>query len=100
VYHGPARQFLGQATPVVALVPERHGDLDRLADLVRAGGLDARREGNAPSLTVSVDGDDPRSVAATINQAAMDAGIVLAELRVHRPTLESHYLAVVEGGTR
>lgn len=100
VYQGPARRFLGQATPVVSLVPERHDDLDRLAGLVRAGGLDARRDGDPSSLTVSVDGDDPRTVAAAINRAAMDAGIVLAELRVHRPTLESHYLAVVEGGIR
>jgi len=102
VYQGPAAGFLGQVAPVVALVPERPADLDRLAGLVRAGGLEARRDGtgDTAALAVRLDGDDPRAVAAVLNRAAMDAGIVLAELKVDRPTLESHYLAVVEGGSR
>jgi hypothetical protein len=33
----------------------------------------------------------------TLNRIAFDDGIVLSELRVRRPTLESHYLATVEG---
>ena len=99
VYQGPARGFLGQAASVVALVPEHHADLDRLAALVRAGGREAHPDGDG-ALAVTVDGDDPRAVAATLNRAAMDVGVVLAELRVDRPTLESHYLAVVTGGSR
>lgn len=100
VYQGPARGFLGQAPPLVALAPEHDADLDRLAGLVRTGGFEPRRNSEGTTLAVRVDGDDPRAVAAALNRAAMDAGIVLAELKVDRPTLESHYLAVVEGGSR
>ncbi len=100
VYQGPAHGFLGQAAPVIALVPEHDADLDRLVGLVRAGGFDPRRNGDGAALAVPVTADDPRAVAAALNRAAMDAGIVLAELKVDRPTLESHYLAVVEGGSR
>jgi hypothetical protein len=32
----------------------------------------------------------------TLNRIAFDDGMVLSELRVRRPTLESHYLASVE----
>jgi hypothetical protein len=40
----------------------------------------------------------PRQV--TLNRIAFDDGMVLSELRVRRPTLESHYLASVEGDHR
>ncbi len=40
--------------------------------------------------------DDPRMLALALNKAAIAQEIVLAELHVRRPSLESHYLAVVE----
>ena len=40
--------------------------------------------------------DDPRTVALALNKAAIAEDIVLAELHVRRPSLESNYLAVVE----
>ena len=98
VYQGPASGFLGRAAAVVALEPERSGDLDRLARLAWAEGYEADRNGVA--LLVPVDtagGADPRAVAVALNRAAIEEGIVLAELSVRRPTLESEYLAVVEG---
>lgn len=98
VYQGAAEGFLGHATPVIAAAPEHPQDLDRLARLVRSEGLDVDPDGAA--LIVHVDGEDPRALAAALNKAALAAGIVLAELHVRRPTLESHYLAIVEGRGR
>jgi ABC-2 type transport system ATP-binding protein len=94
VYQGPAEGFLTQAGTVIALAPEHLGDLERLAALVRADGHEPRREG--AELIVPIAEDDPRAVALALNKAAIARDIVLAELHVRRPSLESHYLAVVE----
>ena len=101
VYQGPASGFLGRAAAVVALSPERSRDIERLARLADAEGYAADRHG--ADLLVPVDttrGADPRAVAVALNRAAIDEGIVLAELCVRRPTLESEYLALVEGAVR
>jgi ABC-2 type transport system ATP-binding protein len=98
MYEGPASGFLGRAATLVALVPEHEEDLDRLAALARAQGFEVEREG--AELIVLVDGQDPRSVAVKLNRAAIGEGIVLAELSVRRPTLESQYLSMVEGDGR
>jgi hypothetical protein len=45
---------------------------------------------------VPVAEDDPRAVALGLNKTALAQDIVLAELHVRRPSLESHYLAVVD----
>jgi ABC-2 type transport system ATP-binding protein len=97
-YQGPADGFLAKVTPVLSLAPERPDDLDRLAALVRTAGFDADRE--RAELTVRLDHDDPRAAAVALNKEAINAGITLAELHLQRPTLESHYLATVQGGDR
>ena len=94
VYQGPAEGFLGESGTVIELAPEHTDDLDRLAALVRADGHEARLDGS--ELIVPVAEDDPRAVALAINKAAIAEDIVLAELHVHRPSLESQYLAAVE----
>jgi ABC-2 type transport system ATP-binding protein len=94
VYQGPTQGFLGQAGAVVALAPERPGDLERLAGLARADGHEPQREGD--ELIIPVEDEDPRLVALALNKAAIVEGIVLAELHVRRPSLESNYLAIVE----
>jgi ABC-2 type transport system ATP-binding protein len=94
VYQGPTQGFLGQAGTVVALAPEHLGDLDRLAELARADGHDVHSE--AEELIVPAGEDDPRTVALALNRAAIAHDIVLAELHVRRPSLESNYLAAVE----
>jgi ABC-2 type transport system ATP-binding protein len=98
VYQGPTQGFLGRAGTVVALAPEHLGDLDRLAELARADGHEPHAEGT--ELIVPVGEDDPRRVALALNKAAIAHDIVLAELHVRRPSLESNYLAVVEGRGR
>jgi ABC-2 type transport system ATP-binding protein len=93
LYQGPAEEFLGRVPTVVALAPEHIDDLDRLAALVRADGHDAR-PGDG-ELIVPVDEHEARALAAALNKAAVARGIVLAELHVRRPSLESQYLAAI-----
>jgi ABC-2 type transport system ATP-binding protein len=94
VYQGPAQGFLGRAGTAVAVAPEHLADLERLAALVRAGGHEPRSEG--PGLIVPVAESDPREVALALNKAAIAENIVLAELHVRQPSLESNYLAAVQ----
>jgi ABC-2 type transport system ATP-binding protein len=95
LHQGPAESFLGRVPTVVALAPEHLGDLDRLGSLIRADGHEPSRE--EAELTVPVNEDDARSVAAALNKAAATHGIVLAELDIRRPSLESQYLAAIGG---
>jgi ABC-2 type transport system ATP-binding protein len=95
LYQGPADSFLQRVPTVIALVPQRHDDLGRLAAIVRAEGHDP---GNSASeLTVPVDEEEARAVAAALNKAANRRGIVLVELHTRKPSLESQYLAAVGG---
>jgi ABC-2 type transport system ATP-binding protein len=98
VYQGRTEEFLGQVPTVLALSPEHLGDLDRLAALVRADGRDPRRHDD--ELIVTVEEHEARAVAAALNKAANARGIVLAELHLRRPSLESQYLAAVNGDAR
>jgi ABC-2 type transport system ATP-binding protein len=95
LYQGPADGFLGDATPVIALAPEHDKDLDRLESLAKAEGFDV--DSGETELLIPVYAGNPTEVAAWLNKAAMDDGIVLVELHLRRPTLESQYLAIVEG---
>jgi ABC-2 type transport system ATP-binding protein len=95
LYQGPAEGFLGRVPTVVALAPEHLGDLERLASVVRADGHEPRTED--VELTVPVDERDARALAAALNKAAVAHGIVLAELYIRRPSLESQYLAAIGG---
>jgi ABC-2 type transport system ATP-binding protein len=98
VYAGDAAAFTGAAPTEVVLAPLHPRSLVRLADVIAAAGYEAGREADA--LVVPIDGADGRKVAAALNKSAADAGIVLAELRVQRPSLESHYLHLVGGDVR
>ncbi|HUR73768.1 MAG TPA: ATP-binding cassette domain-containing protein [Sporichthya sp.] len=103
LYQGPAAGFLATAIPQVFATPEYSGDLPRLLELAKRGGEDATRDGDA--VLIPVPRGDARAVAVAVNRAAIGDGIVLAELGVRRPDLESHYLAQVgapksEGASR
>src|SRR5256885_301423 len=95
VYAGEAAAFGAHTGNEILLGPAEAADLLRLADVVAAAGHEAGSGGE--HLVVPIDGADPRAVAASLNQAAAAAGIVLAELHVRRPTLESVYLRMFEG---
>ncbi|MGW3566735.1 ABC transporter ATP-binding protein [Streptomyces sp. NPDC000941] len=95
VYAGSAREFAGRTGNDILLAPADGADLQILADIVAAEGLEPKSDGSR--LMVSIDHRDPRQMAASLNRAAFATGIVLAELTVHRPTLESTYLRLIEG---
>jgi ABC-2 type transport system ATP-binding protein len=95
IYQGPAGEFLDDGATSLVVASEYDADLDRLALLLRAEGHDATAE--ADRLVVPVGMHNERQLAVSINRVAFDDGITLAELFVRRPTLESHYLSIVEG---
>jgi ABC-2 type transport system ATP-binding protein len=98
LYQGPADGFLRRVPTVIALAPEHPDDLDRLAALARADGHEPHQED--AQLAVPVDERDAKAVAAALNKAAIAQGIVLTELHLRRPSLESQYLAAIGGGER
>ena len=79
---------------MIALAPEHDGDLDRLVSIAGGGARASHRGGPARRAD---DEHDARAAAAALNRAALSQGIVLAELHLRRPTLESQYLATIEG---
>jgi ABC-2 type transport system ATP-binding protein len=98
VYAGEAAGFEAQASTEIHLAPADLAQLLPLADIVSAAGVVVGRHDD--ELIVSVNGHDPRALAAALNEAAAAAGIVLAELHVRRPSLEANYFRVIEGETR
>jgi ABC-2 type transport system ATP-binding protein len=98
VYAGETAGFSSRARVEIVLGSRRIDDLLPLADLVAEQGLEAGREHDV--LVVGPDGRDPHELAAALNQRAASAGIVLSELHVRRPTLETSYLELLEGEPR
>jgi ABC-2 type transport system ATP-binding protein len=98
IYDGDAAGFSTQANTEILLAPADIDQMLALADIVSAAGLVAGRDDD--QLVVSVNGHDPRALAASLNGAAAEAGIVLAELHVRRPSLEAKYFRLLEGEAR
>ena len=98
VYAGEAAGFAARTTTEILIAPAEDTLMPALADVVSAEGLVAERHGD--HLVVGVNGYDPRPLAASLNQAAASAGIVLAELHVRRPSLEANYFRLLEGEPR
>jgi ABC-2 type transport system ATP-binding protein len=96
LYEGPTRDLLDGVAGGLAVRVERPADGPALRELLLARGhdVDARNDG----LVVGVDGADVGEVAASVNRAAFDAGMVLVELSPLRTTLEDRYLSMVQGG--
>ena len=98
LYQGPTRTLLQGSVAGLAVVPRETDDLDELWSLLASVGhtVDRRDE----RLVVEVNGHDVGALAASVNQQAFDAGIVLTELTPMRTTLEDRYLTMVHGGDR
>jgi hypothetical protein len=79
-------------------VSQQSDDLPALRDLLVANGH--RVELTDERVVVSVEDAEIGDVAASVNRAAFDAGIVLVELSPLRTTLEDRYLSMVQGGPR
>ena len=100
VYAGDADRFAAAGGREIVLGPVDTAELLRLADVLARQGLEAGRENGHLVVRIGGADGDGRRLAARLNQAAAAAGIVLAELHVRRPNLESHYLSFVEGARR
>ncbi|HEY3670011.1 MAG TPA: ATP-binding cassette domain-containing protein [Acidimicrobiia bacterium] len=98
VYSGDAAGFAARASVEIVLGCRRVASLLPLADIVAAHGLEVGREDDV--LIVTPDGRDPDELAEQLNRHAASAGIVLSEVHVRRPTLESSYLELLEGVSR
>ncbi len=98
VFQGPAAELLDGAGANLVVAPEHPDDLDRLRGLVAAAGHDSRTSDD--HLEVAVKGDDARGLASALNRAAGTGGIVLAELRLARTSLEDRYLTMMNGADR
>ncbi len=98
VFQGPAVELLDRADARLVVAPEHPGDLEPLRRVLAAAGHAGRTHDD--HLEIALDGDDPRGLAAAVNRAASTGGLVLAELRVSRTSLEDRYLTMVNGGDR
>jgi ABC-2 type transport system ATP-binding protein len=98
LYQGPTRDLLDGVAEGLAVVPQRPEDQAALRELLMARGHDVERRDER--LLVGMDGSDISALAAAVNQAAFDAGIVLVELNPLRTTLEDRYLAMTNGASR
>jgi ABC-2 type transport system ATP-binding protein len=104
LFQGPARQLLDGAVAAIRVAADDPADHGALAEAIEGlghrvavadGGLDvALGEAGGDS------GVDPLVAGAAINRAALERGIVLAELAPVRTTLEDRYLSLVHGGAR
>jgi ABC-2 type transport system ATP-binding protein len=96
VFQGPADELLDGSGASLVVAPEHPDDLERLRGMLANAGHDSRPgDGH---LQIAVNGSDPRGLAADVNRAAGTGGIVLAELRVARTSLEERYLTMVNEG--
>jgi ABC-2 type transport system ATP-binding protein len=98
LFEGRTSELLESARTRLLLVPQHPRDLPRLGQLLARQGHTV--EGRDHHIAVAVDGADSHRLAAELNVAAMDGGVVLAELRASAATLEDRYLAMVGGGTQ
>ena len=94
LYQGPTRDLLDGRLRRLAVAPQRPDDHPALRDLLVARGHDVAPDDDR--LVVAVDGADVGDLAAAINRAAFDEGIVLVELHPLRTTLEDRYLSMVQ----
>ena len=98
LYQGPTRDLLDGVAGGIAVAPERLQDRAPLRKLLVARGHDVTVDDER--LVVGTNGDDVHAVAADVNRAAFDAGMVLVELHPLRTTLEDRYLSMVGGDQR
>jgi ABC-2 type transport system ATP-binding protein len=98
LYQGLTSDLLKGGATGLVVVPQRSADHSCLHDLLVNRGHHV--ELHDDQLTVSINGADVDDLAASVNRAAFDAGMVLVELSPNRTTLEDTYLSMVHGGAR
>jgi ABC-2 type transport system ATP-binding protein len=98
LYQGLTSDLLKGGATGLIVVPQRADDHPALRDLLVDRGHEVELRDDR--LMVSVNGTDIDDLAASVNRAAFDAGMVLVELSPNRTTLEDRYLSMVHGGAR
>ncbi len=98
LYQGPTRTLLDGDAHGLVIAPRHERDLEPLHDVLVASGH--RPERREHRIVLGAAGFDIAELAANVNRAAFDAGIVLTELTPQRTTLEDRYLSMVQGGAR
>ncbi len=94
LYQGPTADLLDGVATGLAVMTQRGDDHLALFDLLVAAGHTV--EPHEGRLVVRPQGGDVAEVAAAVNRAAFDAGIVLVELSPQRTTLEDRYLTMLQ----
>jgi ABC-2 type transport system ATP-binding protein len=106
LYQGPTASLLDGAARGIAVVPQHPAELAALRDALDTRGFAVDGDDGALVVVAAPDGSSlgtgaaPAATAlgAAVNRAAFDAGIVLAELRLLRTSLEDRFLAMTQGG--
>ncbi|MEA2686373.1 MAG: type transport system ATP-binding protein [Actinomycetota bacterium] len=98
LYQGPTHDLLHGVARGLAVAAHDPGDHDVLRKVLVARGHQVQMEDDR--LVIGIGGADVGDLAADVNQAAFDAGLVLTELTPLRTTLEDRYLSMVQGGAR
>jgi ABC-2 type transport system ATP-binding protein len=96
LFQGPTSELLMSARTRLILAPQHRRDLPRLGELLARRGHSV--EPRDDHILIAVDGADSHRLAAELNAAAMNGGVVLYELTSAAATLEDRYLAMVAGG--
>ncbi len=97
IYQGVTADLLSGARAELIVRSSRSADLPVLAEIAGAQGFPV--EQGADRVRVGITGasaGDVDAVAGVINRAALDRGLILVELSIHRETLEDRYLELVE----
>ena len=94
LYQGPTSALLDDAGASLTVAPRRQRDAGPLSRVLANLGHAAVQHG--PQFVIDLNGGDASEVAAEVNRAAFDAGVVLAELTPQRTSLEDRYLSLVE----
>ncbi|HEX3623048.1 MAG TPA: ATP-binding cassette domain-containing protein [Acidimicrobiales bacterium] len=100
LYQGPTRELLDGLATGLAVVAQRPVDHPVLREVLVGRGHSVQVQEPGHRLVVELAGAEEADVAASVNRAAFDAGIVLVELTPLRTTLEDRYLSLVQGGVR
>jgi ABC-2 type transport system ATP-binding protein len=96
LYQGPTVSLLDGVVGGLVVRAQETSDTVALQRILATRGNEvASRDGR---LLVDVNGADVAALAAEVNRAAFEAGIVLVELSPQRTTLEDRYLSLVDGG--
>ena len=85
IFSGKTSELLAKQQPVIVAVPEKVGDLEKLAQIAKLAGHDCKIIDNALHVSGSSD------YSAKLNKAAFDAGIILESLTPVKASLEDTF---------